>query len=100
MRLAVPPALTVPIVLVDDHKMLVLGLRTLFHSRPDVEVVGIAHDAGEAIAVCRAKRPKVAVLDLTLEGDEDGLELCRWLRTELPDVEIVFYTGADDLGVA
>jgi two-component system response regulator DesR len=91
----------IPVVLVDDHKMVVLGLRTLFHNRPEVEVVAFAHDADEAIAACREKRPQVAVLDVALEGSPvDGFELCRRLRVELPDVEVVFYTGVDELGLA
>jgi DNA-binding NarL/FixJ family response regulator len=87
--------------LVDDHKMVVLGLRTLFHNRPEVEVVAYAHDADEAIAACREKRPRVAVLDVALEGSPvDGFELCRRLQVELPDVQVVFYTGVDELGLA
>src|SRR4051794_15001534 len=94
-------ALAIPVALVDDHKMVVLGLRTLFHNRPEVEVVAFAHDAGEALAACRSKHPRVAVLDVALEGSElDGFELCRRLRSELPDVEVVFYTGMDELGLA
>jgi DNA-binding NarL/FixJ family response regulator len=94
-------ALAVPVVLVDDHKMVVLGLRTLFHNRPEVEVVAFAHDADEAIAACREKRPRVAVLDVALEGSPvDGFELCRRLGVELPEVQVVFYTGVDELGLA
>ena len=44
-------ALAVPVVLVDDHQMVLLGLRTLFHNRPEIEVVAYAHDADEASAV-------------------------------------------------
>ena len=94
-------ALAVPIVLVDDHKMVVLGLRTLFHNRPEVEVVDYANDAEEAIRVCRERRPRVAVLDVALDGSSaDGFALCERLRAELPGVEVVFYTGMDDFGIA
>jgi DNA-binding NarL/FixJ family response regulator len=94
-------ALAIPIALVDDHEMVVLGLRTLFHNRPEVEVVAFAHDAGEALVACRAEQPRVAVLDVALEGSEvDGFELCRRLHSELPGVEVVFYTGMDELGLA
>jgi DNA-binding NarL/FixJ family response regulator len=88
-------------VLVDDHRMVVLGLRTLFHNRPEVEVVAYAHTADEAIAACREHSPRVAVLDVALEGSAiDGFELCQKLRAELPTVDVVFYTGLDELGVA
>jgi DNA-binding NarL/FixJ family response regulator len=94
-------SLAVPIVVLDDHRMVVLGLRTLFHSRPEVEVVATAHDAEEALEACRTHRPRVAVLDVALEGSTvDGIELCSRLHDEMPDVEVVFYTGMDELGLA
>jgi DNA-binding NarL/FixJ family response regulator len=94
-------SLTVPIVVVDDHRMVVLGLRTLFHNRPEVDVVAWAHDAEEGLEAARRHRPRVTVLDLALEGsDVDGLELTRRLRAELPETEVVLYTGVDELGLA
>ena len=94
-------ALSLPIVLVDDHAMVVLGLRTLFHHRPEVEVVGYANDAAEALDACRTYQPRVAVLDAALDGSElNGFELCRQLSEELPDLECVFYTGHEDAGLA
>jgi DNA-binding NarL/FixJ family response regulator len=94
-------SLAVPIVVLDDHRMVVLGLRTLFNSRPEVEVVAWAHDADSALDACRTHHPKVAVLDVALEGsDVDGIDLTRRLHDELPDVEVVVYTGMDELGLA
>ena len=91
-------SLTLPVVVVDDHRMVVLGLRTLFHNRPEVEVVAWAHDAEEGLQACRRHRPRVSVLDLALEGsDVDGLELTRRM---LPETEVVLYTGVDELGLA
>ena len=94
-------ALAVPVVLVDDHQMVVLGLRTLFHNRPEIDVIAFAHDAEEALATVRDRRPRVVVLDVALDGSHiDGFELCRRIRTEHDDVEVVFYTGVDELGLA
>ncbi|WP_053226225.1 response regulator transcription factor [Solirubrobacter soli] len=94
-------ALAVPVVLVDDHHMVVLGLRTLFHNRPEIDVVAFAHDAEEALARVRDRHPRVVVLDVALDGSTiDGFELCRRLRTEHEGVEVVFYTGVDELGLA
>ena len=94
-------ALAVPVVLVDDHHMVVLGLRTLFHNRPEIDVVAFAHDAEEALACVRERNPRVVVLDVALDGSKiDGFELCRRLRTEHEGVEVVFYTGVDDMALA
>ena len=91
----------VRLVVVDDHHMVVLGLRTLFHARPEVQIVAWAHDGEEALAVCREHQPAVAVVDVALDGSPlDGLDLCRRLQAEQPDVEVVFYTGMVELGVA
>jgi DNA-binding NarL/FixJ family response regulator len=92
--------LAIPVAIVDDHEMVVLGLRTLFHSRPEVDVVAVAHDADEALFAFRTARPRVAVVDIALEGSQvDGFELCRRVHAELPAVEVVFYTGVDELGL-
>jgi DNA-binding NarL/FixJ family response regulator len=94
-------SLTVPVVVVDDHPMVVLGLRTLFHNRPEVQIVSFAHDADAALEACREHQPTVAVLDVALEGSSiDGIDLCRRLRAELPGVEVVFYTARDEIGLA
>jgi DNA-binding NarL/FixJ family response regulator len=94
-------ALAVPVVLVDDHQMVVLGLRTLFHNRPEVDVVAFANDAEQALACVRQHHPRVVVLDVALEGSRiDGFELCQRLRGEYTDVDVVFYTGVDELGLA
>jgi DNA-binding NarL/FixJ family response regulator len=94
-------SLAVPVMLVDDHQMVVLGLRTLFHNRPEVDVVAFAGDAEEALTCVSERQPRVVVLDVALEGSRiDGFELCRRLRAEHPDVDVVFYTGVDELGLA
>jgi DNA-binding NarL/FixJ family response regulator len=94
-------ALAIPIALVDDHQMVMLGLRAVFHNRAEVEVVASSHEADAALAACREKQPRVAVLDVALEGSTiDGFELSRRLHVEVPGIEVVFYTGMDELGLA
>ena len=89
-----------PLVVVDDHHMVVLGLRSLFHLRPEVQIVAWAHDADEALAACRAHQPAVAVLDVALDGSAvDGIELCRRLHAELPRIAVVLYTGMVEPGL-
>jgi DNA-binding NarL/FixJ family response regulator len=92
---------TLRIVLVDDHSMVLLGLRTLFHKRRGVEVVAYTDEPEEALEACRSHRAQVAVVDYGFESPEfDGLELCRRLQDELDDLECVVYTGRDEAGLA
>jgi DNA-binding NarL/FixJ family response regulator len=64
---------TIRIVLADDQALVRVGLRALAGSEPDIEVVGEAADGREAIAVVRATRPDVVVMDIRMP-EMDGLE--------------------------
>lgn len=80
--------------LVDDQAMVRAGLRALLAAQPDIEVIGEAGDGRTAqIEIARCP-PRIAVLDPNLP-DMSGLELVRWLSTELPGVGIVAIPGHD-----
>jgi DNA-binding NarL/FixJ family response regulator len=88
-------------VLVDDHSMVLLGLRTLFHRQGGVEVVAYTDTSEEALEACRRHRPRVAVVDYGSDNPGfDGLELCRRLRAENEGLECVIYSGRDEAGLA
>ncbi|MCD9594832.1 response regulator transcription factor [Streptomyces sp. 8ZJF_21] len=89
------------VFLLDDHEVVRRGLRDLLDAEPDLEVVGEAANAREAIARAPAVRPRVAVLDVRLGssgggGDHEGIEVCRELRTRLPDLACLMLTSFDD----
>ena len=66
----------VTVFLVDDHEVVRRGLIDLLGSDPDLEVIGEAGTAAQAMAQIPALRPDVAVLDVRLP-DGNGIELCR-----------------------
>jgi DNA-binding NarL/FixJ family response regulator len=87
---------TTRIFLLDDHEIVRRGLRELFEAEDDLEVVGEASNAEEALARVPPTRPDVAVLDVRLPGGS-GIEVCRDLRTMLPDLHCLMLTSfADD----
>ena len=95
------PAGEVPvrIVLVDDHTILRQGLRSLLEREHDLQVVGEASSAGEALAVVERTQPSIALLDMKLSpaSDHDGLGLCAQLSKRYPGLRIlVLSTFADD----
>jgi DNA-binding NarL/FixJ family response regulator len=84
------------VFLLDDHEVVRRGLRALLESEGDVEVVGEAGSAAEAMARVPALRPAVAVLDVRLP-DGDGVAVCRDLRAQLPELACLMLTSyADD----
>ncbi|MCX2180072.1 response regulator transcription factor [Streptomyces sp. SKN60] len=91
------PAATAPtrVFLVDDHEVVRRGLRDLLDDEPDLEVVGEASTAEQALARGPALRPDVAVLDVRLP-DGDGISVCRELRSRMPDLACLMLTSFDD----
>ena len=84
------------VFLVDDHEVVRSGLRSLLEADDDIEVVGEAGTAEEAITRGVALGPDLAVLDVRLP-DGDGIEVCRELRSRLPGLQCLMLTSfADD----
>ena len=89
----------VRIVLIDDHAILRQGLRSLLERERDLQVVGEASSAGEALAVVERARPSVVLLDMKLSpaADNDGLGLCARLTKLYPGLSVlVLSTFVDD----
>ena len=84
------------LLLVDDHEVLRLGLRTLFTEAGGFHVVGEAGTMTEAIAHGLALTPDVVLMDVRLP-DGSGIEACREIRTGHPETRVLFLTSfADD----
>ena len=82
--------------LLDDHEIVRRGLRELLEAEDDLEVVGEAGTAEEALARIGAVRPDVAVLDVRLP-DGDGVQVCRDIRSKHPEIACLMLTSyADD----
>jgi two-component system response regulator DevR len=89
----------VAILLVDDHEVVRMGLRTLLDKREGLTVVGEAGSVAEAVSAARQSRPDVIVMDIRLP-DGNGVEACREIRGELPDTKVIMLTSyADDEAV-
>ena len=84
------------VFLLDDHELVREGIRGLLESDDEIEVVGEASTGAEALARVPLAKPDVAILDVRLE-DGDGIEVCRDLRSVLPDLVCLMLTSfADD----
>jgi two-component system invasion response regulator UvrY len=75
------------VLLVDDHAIVRAGLRRLFTALPGMQIIEAA-TGREALALVRAERPALILLDLNLPG-LGGLELLRRLLIEHPDTRVV-----------
>jgi DNA-binding NarL/FixJ family response regulator len=64
------------LLIVDDHRIIRQGLRMLLADRPDLQIVGEAHDGNEAIRLAAALTPDVVLMDINLP-ELDGIEATR-----------------------
>jgi DNA-binding NarL/FixJ family response regulator len=83
------------VFLLDDHEVVRRGVAALLSAEDDIEIVGEAGTADQALARIPAARPDVAVLDVRLP-DGDGVTVCRELRSRLPDLACLMLTSFDD----
>ncbi|WP_163549521.1 response regulator [Candidatus Frankia nodulisporulans] len=86
---------TVRVFLLDDHEIVRRGIREMLSETGDIDVVGEASTAAEALRRIPATRPSVAVLDARLE-DGNGIDVCRDLRSAHPEIGCLILTSYDD----
>ena len=80
------------VVVVDDHRLVRAGLRTIIDASEDLEVVGEAGDGSQAVTVVGAVDPDVVLMDLSMPG-VDGIEAIRRLRTAGHHTPVVVLTS-------
>jgi len=86
----------VRVFLLDDHELVRRGIGDLFFPEDDIDVVGEAATAEEAMARIPGAHPDVAVLDVRLP-DGNGIEVCRDIRSAHPETQCLMLTSfADD----
>ncbi len=84
--------MAIRVLIVDDHSVVLEGLRMFLTRDPDLEVVGEAADGAEAIQQARLLRPNVVVMDLLMPV-LDGIAATRAIRNELPETEVLALTS-------
>lgn len=80
------------VFLLDDHEIVIRGLRELFETEDGIEVVGEASTAEQALRRIPAVRPDVALLDVQLP-DGTGIEVCREIRSTHPEIRCLMFTS-------
>lgn len=83
------------VFVVDDHEVIRRGVAVLMKSDPELDLVGEAASFAEAVALAQRAEPDVAVLDVRLP-DGNGVELCRELRSQHPQLRCLMLTSFDD----
>lgn len=87
--------LPIRVLIVDDQAVVRQGLRSMLSGAEDVEIVGDASNAEEAIKQALSTNPDVMLLDIRMPG-MDGLHLLNHLSTNLPNIKVIILTNYDE----
>jgi two-component system response regulator DevR len=86
---------TIRLLLVDDHEIVRIGLRTLFTQTEGIDVVAEATTAVDAVEAAVRTKPDVVVMDVRLR-DGSGVDACREILARCPDTRVLFLTSYED----
>lgn len=93
------PTKTIRVLIVDDHPIMRVGIAAIINAQPDMEVIGQAGTAAEAIRIFSEAQPDLTLMDLRLP-DRNGVEAIRSIRASSPKARIVVlttYEGDEDI---
>lgn len=83
------------VILVDDHKIVRDGLRSLLEKQSDMEVIAEAENGRQAVQLARKLAPQVIIMDVALP-DLNGIEAAAQIKAEVPAVKILFLSMHSD----
>jgi DNA-binding NarL/FixJ family response regulator len=80
------------VLIVDDHEVVRLGLRTLLNGHEDIIVVDEAAGADEAVRKTQQHNPDIIIMDIRMPG-KNGIEACREILAYNPDMQVIMLTS-------
>ena len=90
----------VRVLIVDDHEVVRVGLRTVLSRQDGINVVGEVATATDAVGESCRLQPDVVLMDVRLPGGGSGVDACRAIRDSCPATRVLFLTSyQDDEGV-
>jgi two-component system response regulator NreC len=88
--------MTIRVLVVDDHAVVRAGLRLLLDAEEDIETVGEAGDARQAVFEVRSSKPDVILMDVGLGSGKSGIEAAPEVLHEAPNAKVLMLSMQDD----
>ena len=85
------------IFIIDDHVAVRQGYTLLIQREPDMIVCGETANANDALRMVDECQPDIVVLDISLQGPVDGVDLLKRLHGRWPDLAILVVSGHDEM---
>ena len=84
-------AVSIRLLIADDHALVRSGLRSMLQREPGIEIVGEARNGREAVELCRSLRPDLVLMDVRMP-EMDGLAATRTIKRERPETRVLMVT--------
>jgi DNA-binding NarL/FixJ family response regulator len=88
--------MAIQVFIVDDHPMVIEGLRSMLLQQDKIELMGFATNAASCMGYFVNHKADVVLLDINLP-DKNGMELCKLIKAKQPDVKIIALSNYDQL---
>jgi DNA-binding NarL/FixJ family response regulator len=88
----------IKLLIVDDHRILVAGLKKLFENSATVQVTGVAFSGKECRSAIIKELPDVILLDINLP-DASGIDLCKEIKSQHPEIKIVALSSFNEYAI-
>lgn len=85
----------ITVLLVDDHQLVRLGLKSLLSLYPNIEVVGEAANSQESVKLAESLKPDIILMDIRMHG-ESGIDACKKIVSLIPGMKVIMLTSYDE----
>lgn len=85
----------ITVLLVDDHQVVRLGLKSLLSLYPNIEVVGEAANSQESVKLAQSLKPDIILMDIRMHG-ESGIDACKKIVSLIPGMKVIMLTSYDE----
>ncbi len=85
----------IKVFIVDDHFMVIEGIKSLLHNIDDLEMMGYASNATSCLSFLNNNQPDVVLMDISMP-DKSGIELCLEVKQKYPLVQVLGLSTFDD----
>ncbi|MEG0929033.1 MULTISPECIES: response regulator [Chryseobacterium] len=86
------------IVIVDDHPIVIEGVKMMLNSQPFINIAGTFTSGSEIISFIKANKVDIILLDITLP-DANGTELCREIKKIAPDISVIMFSNRSERSI-
>ncbi len=83
------------VLIVDDHQVVIGGIRSVLNELPEFEIVGEALNGRDAVRLAKSLEPDVVIMDISMPG-LNGIDATLQLKKRNPDIHVVIFTMYSD----